>query len=33
MSRIAALVMIFGTVALVVHQWPEITRYLKMKRM
>jgi hypothetical protein len=33
MSRIAALFLISGLVTLIVHQWPEITRYLKMKRM
>ncbi|WP_442945807.1 DUF6893 family small protein [Nonomuraea sp. LPB2021202275-12-8] len=33
MSRIAALVVTFGLVAVVVHQWPEIHRYLKIERM
>jgi len=33
MSRIAALVVTFGLVALVIHQWPDINRYLTMKRM
>lgn len=33
MSRFAALFVISGLVTLIVHQWPGIVRYLKMKRM
>jgi hypothetical protein len=32
-SRTVKLLVICGLTALVVHQWPEIRRYLKMERM
>ncbi|MBB6348633.1 DUF6893 family small protein [Nonomuraea muscovyensis] len=32
-SHVAGLIVTCGLVAIIVHQWPEIHRYMKMKRM
>ncbi|MFI7635041.1 DUF6893 family small protein [Nonomuraea sp. NPDC049400] len=32
-SRVMTLLVVCGLAALIVHQWPDIRRYLKMERM